>query len=115
MTNGVVTRGPLDAFFCSSRASSSLAGNKRQRDDDDDLDSDDDDVPATAPIPAPVASSTLTELARVSQPVALQTWRRLRWGYTDARSGSGYPAAVANRAGCLLAQKATQRAVRDSI
>ena len=35
---------------------------------------------------------------------------RLRLGYMDSRSGSGYPPATTNDAGCLLAQKAPNRA-----
>jgi hypothetical protein len=53
---------------------------------------------------------TLLELKLVSRETAQATLQRLKDGYID-KSGSGYPAALRNNAGCILAQKTTQRVV----
>jgi hypothetical protein len=66
---------------------------------------------AAAPSPAPLPRlSTTDELAMVSREQAKATLDRLVSGYRD-KSGASYPPVKRNEAGCLLAQKGTNRAV----
>jgi len=53
-------------------------------------------------------SKALIALATVTPTQALATLQRLIDGYTD-KSGSGYPAAATNLAGCVLVQKGANR------
>jgi hypothetical protein len=70
------------------------------------------DTPAPAPAAA-TASPTNLELAKVGREQARETMQRLVDGYQD-KSGSSYGPAVRNEAGCVLAQKAPNRAVSIS-
>lgn len=65
---------------------------------------------ASASASALAVSRTLNELRGVDPKVAADTLDRLASGYTD-KSGSGYPAALKNASGCLLAQKGVNRKV----
>jgi len=70
-------------------------------------------VAPTLPPLTTTTSATLSALAGISQALAASTLSRLVSGYQD-RSGSGYGPALRNEAGCLLAQKGSNRAVRFS-
>ena len=52
----------------------------------------------------------MRELRSVSPSAARDTLERLVHGYTD-KSGAGYPAALTNASGCVLAQKGANRKV----
>lgn len=67
--------------------------------------------PEESSIPPAKKSRTALELADIDQAQARTTLARLRHGYRDKSSGSGYPAALSNEAGCILAQKAPNREV----
>lgn len=70
---------------------------------------------ATAPPPpvppAPAPSRTSMEMSEVTPAIARRTLQRLLDGYIDPMSKSGYPGAIRNEAGCILVQKAPNRAV----
>jgi len=70
-------------------------------------------APAREPPAAAAAnadSTTTAELKALAVADALAAWTRLRDGYTD-KSGLGYPAAIRAANGCLVCQKAPNRAV----
>lgn len=74
------------------------------------------EVASSAALPlaaAAATSATLSALGGISRSLAAATLERLVSGYQD-KSGSSYGPALRNEAGCLLAQKGANRAVRES-
>lgn len=92
---------------------------KRQRKDTSGATTDAAEPPAAAaaaPVaPEKVRSKTNKELGELPRDLVLKTWQRLVDGYTDDRSKSGYPAALRQSNGCLLAQKGANRQVSDRL
>jgi hypothetical protein len=70
----------------------------------------DDNADAAEQPPPRKRSATAEELAGITKEQALAALARLTASYRD-KSGAGYPAAVSNEAGCILAQKMPNRAV----
>jgi hypothetical protein len=65
--------------------------------------------PTPKPKPTKPESATLIELRTITREIAQACMDRLRDGYTDAKSGSGYGGWVVTKHGCWVAQKGVNR------